>query len=92
MKVQSTPAKENLQQRLRRIEGQVRGVHKMLDDERDCHEILQQLTAIHSAVRNAADVFMRTYAKECLARLDPGNERERDDMIDDLLDLMAKVH
>ncbi len=68
MKLESDAAKEALKVRLRRIEGQVRGVQKMVDDDRDCREILQQLTAIRAAVQNASEVFLRTYAKECLAR------------------------
>ena len=49
MKIQSDEVRDNLQRRLRRIEGQVRGVQKMVDDDRDCHEVIQQLSAIRSA-------------------------------------------
>ena len=42
MKVEGAATKEELQKRLKRIEGQVRGVQKMLDEDRDCHEIVQQ--------------------------------------------------
>ncbi len=45
MKIQNQEAKEKLVQRLRRIEGQVRGVQGMLDEERDCREIMQQLVS-----------------------------------------------
>ena len=65
MKVTNSDATADLHKRLRRVEGQVRGVQKMLDDERDCREIIQQLNAIQSAVRNASVVFMRTYARDC---------------------------
>lgn len=90
MKVNSQAAKDDLQRRLRRIEGQVRGVQRMVDDERECDEIVQQLTAIHAAVRNATHTFMRAYAKECLL-----HSREVEaggaEMVDELLDLLAKV-
>lgn len=89
--VQSEAVKRQVQQRLRRIEGQVRGVQKMLDDERDCREILQQLNAILAAVQNASDLFVRAYAKDCLLNMDETQVREREDAIDQLLDLMVKA-
>ena len=66
MQLESTDAKDALKLRLRRVEGQMRGVQKMVDEDRDCQEILQQLAAIRSAVQNASEFFLRTYAKECL--------------------------
>ena len=58
MKVEGTATKDELQKRLKRIEGQVRGVQKMLDEDRDCHEIVQQLSAIRSAVQGSRIVAM----------------------------------
>ena len=66
MKIQNLEAKEKLVQRLRRIEGQIHGVETMLEDERDCKEILQQLSAIRSAVQGASRVFLQEYATACL--------------------------
>ncbi len=65
-------------QRLRRIEGQVRGVQNMLDQERDCREILQQLAAIHSAVQGASRIFFQEYAAACLLEMDEGDADQRD--------------
>ncbi len=58
--------KKTLQQRLRRIEGQVRGVQKMIDEDRDCREIAQQLQAIRSAVKSTNQDLIQTYLKECI--------------------------
>ncbi|MCB8926092.1 MAG: metal-sensitive transcriptional regulator [Ardenticatenaceae bacterium] len=91
MKVPNTAVKNELQTRLRRIEGQVRGVQKMLDDDRECQEIVQQLTAVRSAVHNARLQFMRTYARDCLLQGSELSEVERTAMIDDLMNLIAKV-
>lgn len=90
MKVHSEVVKDDLQKRLRRIEGQVRGVQRMVADERECAEIIQQLNAIHSAVRNATHTFMREYAKDCLLQARE-QENEGEELVDELLDLMAKV-
>ena len=91
MNLESTTAKDALKVRLRRVEGQMRGVQKMVDDDRDCQEILQQLAAIRSAVQNASEFFLRTYAKECLARAEGGEVADREALIDDVMRLVVKV-
>jgi DNA-binding FrmR family transcriptional regulator len=62
----STDLQSDLMARLRRIEGQVRGVQRMIDEGRDCPEILQQMTAVRSAVHQASLVLARAYVSECL--------------------------
>ena len=99
MKIHNDVTKEKLIQRLRRIEGQVRGVQAMLDEERDCREIMQQLTAIHSAVQSTSRVFFRDYASICLAELDgqaqpePGSalQAKRDKMVQEMIALLDKT-
>ncbi len=91
MKVQTPATKEELHKRLRRIEGQVRGVQKMLDEERDCHEIIQQLAAIRSAVQNASVIFMRQYASDCLINADKADQATRSMLVDDLIGLLGKA-
>ncbi len=91
MKVTNSDATADLHKRLRRVEGQVRGVQKMLDDERDCREIIQQLNAIQSAVRNASVVFMRTYARDCLIDSAESTAADRTAVADELITLMAQI-
>ena len=99
MKIQNSEAKKQLVGRLRRIEGQVRGVQSMLEDERDCQEIMQQLAAIHSAVQGASRIFLQEYATTCLLEMDrehptkPGYDHrmEREKMIRDMIALLDKA-
>lgn len=91
MKVQASAAKEELQKRLRRIEGQVRGVQKMLDEERDCREIVQQLAAIRSAVQGASVMFMKQYAADCLMSASDSDQAARERLVDDLISLLGKA-
>ena len=91
MKIHSGAAKDDLRKRLRRIEGQTRGLQKMLDDDRDCHEILQQLRAAQAAIENATGVFLQTVARDCLLNPVAGEERSQEEIVDELLALMAKV-
>jgi len=99
MKIQNSETKERLVQRLRRIEGQLRGVQGMLDEERDCREILQQLTAIYSAVQGASRYFLQEYATVCLARLDEEGgsmttvelHSQREKIIQDMITMLDKA-
>ncbi|NLE46726.1 MAG: metal-sensitive transcriptional regulator [Chloroflexi bacterium] len=59
-------AKADLLRRVRRIEGQARGVAKMIEDGRDCNEILQQLAAVRSAAHQATVALVRSYTAECM--------------------------
>ncbi|MGD9101056.1 MAG: metal-sensitive transcriptional regulator [Anaerolineae bacterium] len=58
--------KEDLINRLKRAEGQMRGVQRMIEEERDCEAILQQLTAVRSALHTASLALARAYATQCL--------------------------
>jgi DNA-binding FrmR family transcriptional regulator len=99
MKIQNQEAKEKLIQRLRRVEGQVRGVVSMLDEERDCREILQQLSAIRSAVQGASRFFLQEYATACLLEMDEEDAREgsqeirkkREKVVQDMISLLDKA-
>ncbi len=99
MIIQNPDAKDKLIQRLRRIEGQVHGVEGMLDDERDCRDIMQQLAAIHSAVQGASRIFLQEYATACLVELDEGAtpqngsdlREKREKIIQDMIILLDKA-
>ena len=74
MAIQDPEVKADLLRRLRRIEGQARGVARMIEDGRDCQEILQQLAAIRSAVYQASLRLMRSFAVECIHASDESPE------------------
>ena len=99
MKIQNTETKEKLILRLRRIEGQVRGVQTMLNEERDCREIMQQLAAIHSAVQSTSRIFLQEYATTCLMNMDEDVvvdsrselKTKREKLIQDMIGLLDKT-
>jgi CsoR family transcriptional regulator, copper-sensing transcriptional repressor len=90
MKIRNPAVKEDLQKRLKRIEGQLRGVQKMLDEDRECHEVLQQLASVRSAVQGATLVFMKDYASDCLINIDSDDKEKREMLVDDLVSLLGK--
>lgn len=57
--------RDSLQKRIRRAEGQLRGVSKMLDEERPCAEVLQQLASVQAALRGVSKGVMRNYLERC---------------------------
>lgn len=66
MKLVDPVAKASLIRRMRRLEGQVRGVARMIEEDRDCNDILQQLSAVRSAAHQATVALVRVYATECV--------------------------
>ena len=88
MKLESSATRDYLQRRLRRVEGQLRGIQKMLDDDRDCAEIAQQLSAAQAALRRTTSVFLHSHARECLLRGPELETADRATMLDDLFRLL----
>lgn len=81
--------KAEMIKRLKRIEGQTRGVQKMVEEERDCADILHQLTAINEAVRSASRMLAEEYAVECLQTTSKkGKSREA---IASMLDVISRM-
>ena len=64
--------KDQLSKRLRRIEGQVRGLQRMIEEGRDCHDILIQLSGVRSALDAAGEQILEQYASGCRAH--PGEK------------------
>ena len=91
MKLTDEVAKDQLMRRLRRIEGQVRGVQGMVAEERDCREILQQLASIRSAVKGASLAFVEEYASRCLLNDEPGDRDRREELLNNLIVLLGKA-
>lgn len=93
MKIQNAEVKAKLTSRLRRIEGQIRGVQNMIEEERDCSEILQQLSAVRSAVQSASRIFLQEYATACLLEMETGDDSRsrREKMIQDMIALLDKA-
>ena len=57
--------RKGMQDRLARVEGQIRGVSKMLDDQRPCLEVLQQLASTQAALRGVSKSVLRNYLERC---------------------------
>ncbi len=76
--------------RLRRIEGQVRGLQKMVADDRYCADILMQVSSVQEALRAVSRELMRNHLKHCAATAIRKGDAEAEAMYDELVELMHK--
>ena len=76
--------------RLRRIEGQVRGLQKMVEEDRYCADIMTQISSVHEALRSVGRELMRNHLKHCASTAIRSEGAEADAMYDELVDLMYK--
>ncbi len=74
--------------RLRRIEGQVRGLQKMVDEDRYCADILTQISSVQEALRGVGRELMRNHLKHCATGAIRSGGNEADRMYDEIVDLM----
>jgi DNA-binding FrmR family transcriptional regulator len=80
--------KSRNQKRLRRIEGQVRGIQKMVEEDRYCAEILTQISSVHEALRGVGRELMRNHLRHCASSAFRVGGEQADAMYDELVDLM----
>lgn len=75
--------------RLSRIEGQVRGVARMIDEDRYCIDILTQIRAIKAALNRVEQEILRDHLKHCVSdAFHGGSDKERQNKIDELIELL----
>jgi DNA-binding FrmR family transcriptional regulator len=84
--------KPRLLNRLNRIEGQVRGIARMVEQDRDCLDILTQLHAVRAAVRRVETELLKTHLRHCVAdAMTSGDAAERDRKTAELIELMGRL-
>jgi CsoR family transcriptional regulator, copper-sensing transcriptional repressor len=76
--------------RLRRIEGQVRGLQKMVEEDRYCADIMTQISSVHEALRSVGKELMRNHLKHCATTAIRAGEQDAESMYDELMELMYK--
>ncbi|MBY0307783.1 MAG: metal-sensitive transcriptional regulator [Phycisphaerales bacterium] len=76
---------------LKRVEGQVRGIAAMIEEDRYCADIIQQCAAVQESLRSIAKGLYRNHLKHCAVRAMHGSWLDRDRMIDELLDLSGRL-
>lgn len=80
--------KDALLRRLRRIEGQVRGLQRMVDEDKYCVDILVQIAAVRAALDRVGLMLLKDHTKGCVARAI--ERHEGDEAVDELMDVISK--
>ena len=90
-KLAITNDKDLIIKRLNRIEGQVKGIQKMVEDERYCVDILVQISAIRSAINKVGNIILENHIKGCVANsIKEGNFEKSDELISELMQTINK--
>jgi len=76
--------------RLRRIEGQVRGLQKMVEEDRYCADVMTQISSVHEALRAVGRELMRNHLKHCATAAIKNGHGKADAMYDELVEMMYK--
>ncbi|MGV3488149.1 MAG: metal-sensitive transcriptional regulator [Tuberibacillus sp.] len=85
----SEQEKQNLINRLKRVEGQVRGVQKMVEDNRYCLDILIQVSAVQAALKKVSLSLMERHTKMCVKHAIHGGDG--DEYIEELMKVIQQV-
>lgn len=93
MKVRNENTRTQMINRIRRIQGQLGGIETMLHEDRECHEVLQQLSAARSAVHSAMLAYVEAYISECvLEQMEASSDRtQREKLASELIHMLEKT-
>ena len=85
----SLDLQKDVERRLQRLEGQVRGVRRMVNEDRDCPEVLTQLSAIRGAAYQISLLLVENYALECVSH--PEDYGSTDEVITRMINTLGKL-
>jgi len=70
-------SKEDMLKRLRRIEGQVRGIQKMIEEEQYCADILTQVSAVRAAINKVGSIILEKHSMICIQNAVSSEDKEK---------------
>lgn len=80
--------KRDLSKRLARIEGQIRGISKMIENDVYCDDILNQITAVHSALSSVRNILLESHIKSCVLE---SIEKKEYEIINELMRTLKRM-
>jgi DNA-binding FrmR family transcriptional regulator len=87
-----TEAKAAVRKRLSRIEGQVRGLARMIDEDRYCIDIVTQISAVRVALRRAEEEILRDHVAHCVEHaIASGNKKDQRQKIVEIMDVLGRA-
>lgn len=77
--------------RLKRIEGQIRGIHNMINENRYCMDVLTQLSSVSSAVHRVEDIVLRRHLDSCVSEaIKSGSDISKKEKLDEVMEFLCK--
>lgn len=90
--VMHTTSKDPVLGRLRRIEGQVRGISKMVEDDRYCIDVLQQIDAVRAALHKVANEILKDHVRHCVTgAFQDGDAVQQSHKIEELVSAVGRM-
>jgi DNA-binding FrmR family transcriptional regulator len=87
-----THAKASVLKRLQRIEGQVRGIARMVEDDRYCIDVITQISAVRAALRRAEEEVLKDHVAHCVEHaIASGDKREQRKKVAELMDVLERA-
>ncbi|HZC97397.1 MAG TPA: metal-sensitive transcriptional regulator [Bradyrhizobium sp.] len=84
--------KASVQKRLSRIEGQVRGLSKMVEEDRYCIDVITQISAVRAALRRAEEEILKDHVAHCVEHaISSGNKTDQRNKIAELMNVFERV-
>lgn len=80
---------DQVKNRVKRMEGQLRGILKMMEEEKDCKAVITQLSAVRSAVDRTVGVIVSTNLLECVQKAE-GDDEKMNEVIQEAVNLVVK--
>lgn len=76
--------------RLKRIEGQIKGIIKMMEEDKDCREVVTQLSASRSAIDRTIGVVVSANLVECINNPEQNGEKTEEELVQEAVDLLVR--
>ena len=84
--------KTAIQKRLNRIEGQVRGLARMVEEDRYCIDVVTQISAVRAALRRAEEEILRDHVGHCVEHaISSGDKRDQRKKISEIMDVLGRA-
>ncbi len=93
MPIMKTDSKSAVLKRFNRIEGQVRGLARMVEEDRYCIDIVTQISAVQAALRRAEEEILREHVAHCVEHaIESGDKQDQRQKIAEIMDVLERVH
>lgn len=81
---------DQMKNRVKRIEGQLRGILRLMEENKDCKDVITQLSATRTAIDRTIGVIVSSNLVECVRNADENNERSTEELVEEAVKLLVK--